>query len=171
MCYLCSRSLTSTARDLARKDGLCRRHPPQNRPADCVEALSSHSFIDQIRGFGLQSSRNSTCLRRCRRGSFFPGYAEVIRGNLIAPLLWCSVPRPSCKSKKQIKEARHPTEEAPETSDLQMPEGRSVNVNAPQQAKEALRPSEQDCQLIFDSIPGHVVTLTAHGDIEFVNQQ
>src|SRR3989442_2835203 len=46
----------STARDLARKDGLCRRHPPQNWPADCVEALSSHSFIDYIRGFGLQSS-------------------------------------------------------------------------------------------------------------------
>ena len=71
----------------------------------------------------------------------------------------------------QIKEARHPTEEAPEASDLRMPEGRSVNVNAPQPAKGALRPSEQDCRLIVDSIPGHVVTLTAHGDIEFVNQQ
>jgi formate hydrogenlyase transcriptional activator len=46
-----------------------------------------------------------------------------------------------------------------------------VNVNAPQQAKEALHPSEQDCRLIVDSIPGHVVTLTAQGDIEFVNQQ
>src|SRR5205823_10378564 len=56
-----------SARDLARKDGLCKRHPPQNCPADCDEALSSHSFIDQIRGFGLQSSLNSTCLRRCRR--------------------------------------------------------------------------------------------------------
>src|SRR5437667_2110247 len=56
-----------SARDLARKDGLCRRHPPQNWPAACDEALSSHSFIDQIRGFGLQSSLNSTCLRRCRR--------------------------------------------------------------------------------------------------------
>src|SRR6266566_7218693 len=56
-----------SARDLARKDDLCRRHPPQNWPADCDEALSSHSFIDQIRGFGLQSSLNSTCLRRCRR--------------------------------------------------------------------------------------------------------
>src|SRR5258707_9216921 len=52
-----------------------------------------------------------------------------------------------------------------------MPEGRSVNVNAPQPAKEALRPSEQDCRVIVDSIPGHVVTLTAHGDIEFVNRQ
>jgi PAS domain S-box-containing protein len=52
-----------------------------------------------------------------------------------------------------------------------MPEGRSVNTNAPQPAKKALRPSEQDCRLIVDSIPGHVVTLTAHGDIEFVNQQ
>src|ERR1700739_2055861 len=52
-----------------------------------------------------------------------------------------------------------------------MPEGRSVNVNAPQPAKEALPPSEQDCRLIVDSIPGLVVTLTAHGDIEFVNQQ
>jgi PAS domain S-box-containing protein len=52
-----------------------------------------------------------------------------------------------------------------------MPEGRSVNVNAPQPAKGAFRPSEQDCRLIVDSIPGHVVTLTAHGDIEFVNQQ
>jgi formate hydrogenlyase transcriptional activator len=71
----------------------------------------------------------------------------------------------------QIKEARHLTEEAPEASDLQMPEGRSVNVNAPQPSKDALRPSEQDCRLIVDSIPGHVVTLTAHGDIEFVNQQ
>jgi len=57
----------------------------------------------------------------------------------------------------QIKEARHPIEEAPEASDLQMPEGRSVNVNPPQPAKEALRPSEQDCRLIVDSIPGHVV--------------
>src|SRR6266446_3143251 len=28
------------ARDLARKDGLCRRHPPQNWPADYDEALS-----------------------------------------------------------------------------------------------------------------------------------
>jgi len=46
-----------------------------------------------------------------------------------------------------------------------------VNVNAPQPAKKALRPSEQDCRVIVDSIPGHVVTLTAHGDIEFVNQQ
>jgi formate hydrogenlyase transcriptional activator len=46
-----------------------------------------------------------------------------------------------------------------------------VNVNAPQPAKEALPPSEQDCRLIVDSIPGLVVTLTAHGDIEFVNQQ
>jgi len=46
-----------------------------------------------------------------------------------------------------------------------------VNANAPQPAKEALRPSEQDCRVIVDSIPGHVVTLTAHGDIEFVNQQ
>ena len=46
-----------------------------------------------------------------------------------------------------------------------------MNSNAPQPAKEALRPSEQDCRLIVDSIPGHVVTLTAHGDIEFVNQQ
>jgi len=71
----------------------------------------------------------------------------------------------------QTKEARHLTEEAPEASDLQMPEGRSVNVNAPQPAKEALHPSEQDCRIIVDSIPGHVVTLTAHGDIEFVNQQ
>src|SRR5882672_3122606 len=52
-----------------------------------------------------------------------------------------------------------------------MPEGRSVNVNAPQPAKEALRPGEQDCRLIVDSISAHVVTLTAHGDIEFVNQQ
>jgi len=52
-----------------------------------------------------------------------------------------------------------------------MPEGRSVNVNAPQPGNEALRPSEQDCRLIVDSIPGHVVTLTPHGDIEFVNQQ
>ena len=46
-----------------------------------------------------------------------------------------------------------------------------MTANAPQPAKEALRPSEQDCRLIVDSIPGHVVTLTAHGDIEFVNQQ
>ena len=46
-----------------------------------------------------------------------------------------------------------------------------MNVNAPQPSKEALRPSEQDYQLIVDSIPGHVVTLTANGDIEFVNQQ
>src|ERR1700756_2476182 len=56
-----------------------------------------------------------------------------------------------------------------------MPEGRSVNVNAPQPAmgaaREALRPSEQDCRAIVDSIPGHVVTFTADGDIEFVNQQ
>ena len=71
----------------------------------------------------------------------------------------------------QTKEVRHLTEEAPEASDLQMPEGRSVNVNASQPAREALRPSEQDCRLIVDSIPGHVVTLTEHGDIEFVNQQ
>jgi formate hydrogenlyase transcriptional activator len=71
----------------------------------------------------------------------------------------------------QIKEARHLTGEAPEASDLQMPEGRSVNANAPQPAKEALRPSERDCRRIVDSIPGHVVTLTEHGDIEFVNQQ
>jgi len=35
-----------------------------------------------------------------------------------------------------------------------------------------LRPArEQDCRLIVDSISAHVVTLTAHGDIEFVNQQ
>ena len=46
-----------------------------------------------------------------------------------------------------------------------------MNINAPQQAKEALRASEEDCRLIVNSIPGHVVTLTAHGDIEFVNQQ
>jgi len=46
-----------------------------------------------------------------------------------------------------------------------------VNVNASQPAREALRPSEQDCLVIVDSIPGHVVTLTAHGDIEFVNRQ
>jgi PAS domain S-box-containing protein len=56
-----------------------------------------------------------------------------------------------------------------------MPEGRSVNVNAPQPAmgaaREALRPSDQDCRAIVDSIPGHVVTFTADGDIEFVNQQ
>ena len=71
----------------------------------------------------------------------------------------------------QIEEARHLTKEASEASDLQMPEGRSVNVNAPEPAKEALHPSEQDCRLIVDSIPGHVVTLTAQGDIEFVNRQ
>ncbi len=46
-----------------------------------------------------------------------------------------------------------------------------MNVNAPEPAKEALHPSEQDCRLIVDSIPGHVVTLTAQGDIEFVNRQ
>jgi PAS domain S-box-containing protein len=73
--------------------------------------------------------------------------------------------------KQLFKESRHLIKESPEASDLQMPEGRSVNVNAPQPAKEALHPSEQDCRLIVDSIPGHVVTLTAHGDIEFVNQQ
>jgi len=44
----------------------------------------------------------------------------------------------------QIKESRHPIEESPEASDLQMPEGRSVNLNAPQPAKEALHPSEQE---------------------------
>jgi formate hydrogenlyase transcriptional activator len=52
-----------------------------------------------------------------------------------------------------------------------MAEGRPVNANAPQPAKEALRPSDQDCRRIVDSIPGHVVTFTVHGDIEFVNQQ
>jgi formate hydrogenlyase transcriptional activator len=52
-----------------------------------------------------------------------------------------------------------------------MPEGRSVNVSAQQTAKGALRPSEQDCLRIVDSIPGHVSTSTAQGDIEFVNQQ
>ena len=52
-----------------------------------------------------------------------------------------------------------------------MAEGRPVNANAPQLAKEALRPSDQDCRRIVDSIPGHVVTFTEHGDIEFVNQQ
>src|ERR1700756_3417076 len=72
----------------------------------------------------------------------------------------------------QIKESRHPTERNrlnPQTCKCRRDE--SVNVNAPQPAKEALRPSEQDCRLIVDSIPGHVATLTAHGDIEFVNQQ
>src|SRR5580693_8607247 len=52
-----------------------------------------------------------------------------------------------------------------------MAEGRPVNANAPQLANEALRSSDQDCRRIVDSIPGHVVTFTVHGDIEFVNQQ
>src|SRR6266550_2171545 len=43
--------------------------PPQNCPADCVEALSSLVHRPNTR---LQSSLNSNCLRRCRMGRFFP---------------------------------------------------------------------------------------------------
>ena len=67
-------------------------------------------------------------------------YLPTIRG----VLLGAPCPGHSANQPYQITEAGHLREEAPEASDLQMPEGRSVNVNAPQPAKEALRPSEQE---------------------------
>src|SRR5216684_6151075 len=46
-----------------------------------------------------------------------------------------------------------------------------LNFEASQQAKKALRPSEETFRLILDSIPGLVHTLTPAGEVEFVNQK
>ncbi len=47
----------------------------------------------------------------------------------------------------------------------------ALNFDASQQAKEALRASELNLRVIIDSIPGLIHTLTAAGELEFVNQQ
>jgi formate hydrogenlyase transcriptional activator len=47
----------------------------------------------------------------------------------------------------------------------------ALNFDALQNAKEALRASEQGFRLIVDSIPGLVHTTTAEGVLEFVNRQ
>jgi formate hydrogenlyase transcriptional activator len=47
----------------------------------------------------------------------------------------------------------------------------ALNFDASQQAKEALRASEESFRLIVDSIPGLVLTMTAEGELEFVSQQ
>src|SRR6266568_5051850 len=47
----------------------------------------------------------------------------------------------------------------------------ALNFEALQYAKEALSASEQSLRLIVDSIPGLVYTMTARGELEFVNRQ
>src|SRR3982075_2065956 len=47
----------------------------------------------------------------------------------------------------------------------------ALNFDASQQAKEALRASEERFRLIVDSIPGLVLTMTTEGELEFVSQQ
>ena len=47
----------------------------------------------------------------------------------------------------------------------------ALNFEALQHANDALNISEQGFRLIIDSIPGLVNTMTAEGEIEFVNQQ
>lgn len=47
----------------------------------------------------------------------------------------------------------------------------SLNFDASQQAKEALRASEERLRLIVDNIPGLVGTRAATGEPEFVNRQ
>ena len=47
----------------------------------------------------------------------------------------------------------------------------SLNFDASQQAKEALRASEERLRLIVDNIPGLAGTRTATGEPEFVNRQ
>src|SRR2546426_11293674 len=47
----------------------------------------------------------------------------------------------------------------------------ALNFDALQHAKEALRASEEGFRLIVDSIPGLVDTMTAKGELEFVNRQ
>src|SRR6266705_4254505 len=47
----------------------------------------------------------------------------------------------------------------------------ALNVDASQHAKEALRASEESLRRIVDSIPGLVDTLTADGEIEYLNQR
>jgi len=61
---------------------------------------------------------------------------------------------------------------------LRDPEGRirrwynlMTDIEDKKQAEEALRASEENSRLIVDSVPGLVATLTAEGDLEFVNQQ
>src|SRR6202163_3334033 len=46
-----------------------------------------------------------------------------------------------------------------------------LNFDASQNAKEALRASEERFRLIVDSIPGLVLTMTTEGELEFVSQQ
>ena len=47
----------------------------------------------------------------------------------------------------------------------------ALNFDASQRANEALRVSEESLRLIVDSIPGLVDTMTAKGELEFVNRQ
>src|ERR1700738_4350261 len=47
----------------------------------------------------------------------------------------------------------------------------AVNFDASQRAEEGLRVNEQSFRLIVDRIPGLVSTMTAEGEVEFVNQQ
>jgi len=47
----------------------------------------------------------------------------------------------------------------------------ALNFDASQQAKEALRASEERFRLIVDNIPGLVLTMRAEGELEFVSQQ
>jgi PAS domain S-box-containing protein len=47
----------------------------------------------------------------------------------------------------------------------------ALNFDASQDAKEALRASEESFRLIVDSIPGLAVAMTAEGELEFVSQQ
>src|SRR5882672_5594771 len=47
----------------------------------------------------------------------------------------------------------------------------ALNFDALQRASEALRASEEGFRLIVDSIPGLVDTMTAKGELEFVNRQ
>jgi PAS domain S-box-containing protein len=46
-----------------------------------------------------------------------------------------------------------------------------TDVDDRKRAEEALRASDLNFRVIIDSIPGHVHTLTAAGELEFVNQQ
>ena len=46
-----------------------------------------------------------------------------------------------------------------------------MNFDSSQHALEALRTNEESFRLIVDTIPGLVVTMTARGELEFVNRQ
>ncbi len=46
-----------------------------------------------------------------------------------------------------------------------------TDIEDRKRVEEALRASEQNLRMVIDSIPGHIMTFTAEGEVELINQQ